>query len=167
MDRGQHDYYKDQLAIDPGYYTEHTLNRGDVVYFKNPSFRDGKINQSEFSISRIIGLPDERVKIKKGQIYINGQMLDTFYGEAHRLGQDIDSMKKLLEGNSLESNIRLNIENNIKSFQSTNIKEVKVPEGNVFIVGDDWLRSGVGQSFELLPIGNIQGKVLGYLAETD
>ena len=40
-----------------------------------------KKNLGEYSISRVIGLPGEKVKIDKGQIFINGKLLDTFTEE--------------------------------------------------------------------------------------
>jgi len=36
-----------------------------------------KINLSENEISRIVALPGEKIRIDKGQIYINGRKLDT------------------------------------------------------------------------------------------
>ncbi|MCR5322086.1 MAG: signal peptidase I [Lachnospiraceae bacterium] len=39
--------------------------RGDMVFFANPE------NESETYVKRIIGLPGEKVEIKKGKVYIN------------------------------------------------------------------------------------------------
>ena len=39
--------------------------RGDVVFFANPD------NESETFVKRIIGLPGDKVEIKKGKVYIN------------------------------------------------------------------------------------------------
>jgi signal peptidase I len=63
MDRGNHDFVG-QVAIDLKYYNVHVISRGDIVYFKNP---ETKKNLGEYSISRVIGLPGEKVKIEKGQ----------------------------------------------------------------------------------------------------
>ena len=47
-----------------------SLNRGDVVVFKDPKGRDIKY------IARIIGLPDESVKLESGKVFINNVELD-------------------------------------------------------------------------------------------
>ncbi|WP_397330379.1 S26 family signal peptidase [Paenibacillus lautus] len=74
------------------------------------------------------GLPGEKVKIEKGQIYINGKLLDTFYGRAHRLGSDIDSLKQSLENIDLKDHIRKNIENIVNYFEELTMKEIEIPE---------------------------------------
>ena len=81
------------------------------------------------------------MKIEKGQIYINGKLLDTFYGRAHRLGHDLDSLRKSLDNIDLEEHIRENIENVVNYFQRLTLKEIEISEDSVYIVGDDWLHS--------------------------
>lgn len=65
MDRGNHDL-EGQVVIDLKYYNEHAISRGDIVYYTNP---ETKKNLGEYSISRVIGLPGEKVKIEKGHLY--------------------------------------------------------------------------------------------------
>ncbi|MGE7828263.1 signal peptidase I [Paenibacillus sp. NPDC093718] len=159
MDRGNHDL-EGQVVIDSKYYNKHAISRGDIVYFTNP---ETKKNLGEYSISRVIGLPGEKVKIEKGQIYINGKLLDAFYGRAHRLGADLDSLKKALERVDLEDYIRKNIENIANYFEELTMKEIEIPEDSIYIVGDDWFRSNDSRFFGPLPTDKIEGKVVGVI----
>jgi len=157
MDRGNHDL-EGQVVIDLKYYNDHSFSRGDIVYFRNP---ETKKNLGDYSISRVIGLPGEKVKIEKGQIYINGKMLDAFYGRAHRLGSDLDSLKEALERDNLESHIRKNIENIVEYFQQLIMEEFEIPEDHVYLVGDDWFRSNDSRLFGPLPTDKIEGRLVG------
>ena len=58
-----------RLVVEKISYRLHPPRRGDVVVLKVP--RRG----SELLIKRVIGLPGETVKIKKGQVYIDGKPL--------------------------------------------------------------------------------------------
>ena len=49
------------------------LQRGDVIYFKYPK------DLTKAYIKRIIGLPNETVEIRNGEILVNGQILAESY----------------------------------------------------------------------------------------
>lgn len=157
MDRGNHDL-EGQVVIDSKYYNDHSISRGDIVYFSNPETTK---NLGEYSISRVIGLPGEKVKIEKGQIYINGKLLDAFYGRAHRLGDDLERLEKALERDDIESHIRKNIENIVEYFQQMSMEEIEIPQDHVYLVGDDWFRSNDSRLFGPLPTDKIEGKLVG------
>lgn len=57
-------------------YQNSKPNRGDVVAFKNP------LHTSQLLVKRIVGLPEEEIKIEGGSIYINGQLLNESYVSA-------------------------------------------------------------------------------------
>jgi signal peptidase I len=87
MDRGRHDLvypHYGSLIIDPKFYIEANIARGDIIYYSTPEFEydlNPKLNPSEKSIARVIALSGETVAIRKGQIYINNKKLNTFYGK--------------------------------------------------------------------------------------
>lgn len=60
----------DYLLVDK---LSNEFNRSDVVVARNPK------EQNQFIIKRIIGLPNEKVEIKNGDIFINGRILNEEY----------------------------------------------------------------------------------------
>jgi signal peptidase I len=77
-----------EVLVDSNYYEKNEVSRGDIVLFKT------KNNQKD--VARIVGLPGESVRIKKGQVYINEKKLDTFYGNDPTSSSN-DSMDKPLK----------------------------------------------------------------------
>lgn len=62
---------QDVVLINKRAYTFHRPERYDIVAFKLKEDADGY-----FNIKRIIGLPGEKVQIKNGRIFIDGQTLN-------------------------------------------------------------------------------------------
>lgn len=165
MDRGDHHYYKEELVIDPTYYETNRVARGDVILFKYPEAYDDymrKINNInnaiEESISRIIALPGETIEIKSSQIYINGKKLDTFYGREHDTGTDLETYKQLLK----DGIYRQNMKAIMKEMENNHLEKLIIPDGYVYMIGDNWWRSIDSNILGPIPIENIKGKVVGY-----
>ncbi|MCP2036454.1 signal peptidase I [Planomicrobium sp. HSC-17F08] len=150
MDRGNHDYTVYPLLIDPEAYEDKSVARGDVVVYEMEAF-DGK----KKTVSRIIGLPGETIEIKEGQIYVNGQQLDTFYGKAHRMGiGSLEEYDAALKEQGAEQNV-----GSMKEIFSQTTATFRLAEDEVFVAGDDWFRG----SQETLLLSEIEGEVLGYV----
>lgn len=66
-------YNKEYLVINEISYRFNQPQRGEIVIFKNPE------NPSVYFIKRMIGLPGEKIEIKKGVVYINDQLLPEPY----------------------------------------------------------------------------------------
>lgn len=160
MDRGNHDYQYIPVVIDLDFYQSNSIFRGDVVLIKSLYYIEGKSpleNPDGFDIARVVGLPGEKIKIEKGQIYINGGRLDTFYGKAHRLGRDLDELKRILENGKLAPHEQQNIKNNIETFEKDREQEeVFIPENQIFLVGERT------DYFGLISSDAIAGKIIGY-----
>ncbi|MFE7064962.1 signal peptidase I [Sutcliffiella sp. NPDC057660] len=149
MDRGNHDFFDKEIVVENRYYEENQIKRGDIVSYKKDE-----------GFTRIIALEGEKVKISNAQIYINGKRLDSFYGRGHRLGMDLNELKnKLKQGDFEEPYIEQNVKNQIEFLESINEEEIMVPKGHVYVIGDDWFRTGI---MGILPKENMTGKVLGY-----
>ncbi|WP_189655316.1 signal peptidase I [Bacillus sp. HNG] len=144
MDRGNHDYFDKTLTIETNNSVA-DISRGDVVFFDNEG--------GEKDISRVVALPGEKIKITNGQIYINGQMLDTFYGKAHRLGLDEKGYFEMMdnEGNDYDKKGMMEV------FE-TSMREVKLSDDEYYLIGDDWFRG----KMLVLKEEKLIGKVVGY-----
>lgn len=129
--------------------------RGDVVVFRFPQ------NTNIDYIKRIIGLPGDKIKIKKGRLYINNE-------QVKRIAVDryiIDEYVKLPEyyqmyqetlPNGLKHNI-LEISDNERLVDNT--EAFIVPEDSFFVMGDNRDRSDDSRiSVGFVPKENLVGK---------
>ncbi|MFS0725425.1 S26 family signal peptidase [Paenibacillus sp. 1P07SE] len=127
-----------EVVVDTEYYNDQEISRGDVVYYATHE-SDERINRKEalpFDIARVIALPYEVVTVKEGQVYIDGEKLDTFYGQEYYNGEYVEGLGTF----SLET-------------------EIEVPEGHYFVAGDVWSRIGFHE--KAIARENIAGKVIG------
>ncbi len=130
-------------------------NRGDVAVFKLP--RDTSIDY----IKRIIGLPGDRIQMKEGQLYINGERVERqpvgpFL--ADESGQRVE-LKEYIE--TLPNGVRHPILKASDGEPLDNTQEYHVPEGYVFAMGDNRdnsLDSRVLNAVGFVPIENLVGK---------
>ncbi|WP_282942087.1 signal peptidase I [Paenibacillus sp. RC67] len=168
MDRGHHELDGVPIVVDPAYYEAAPIQRGDIVYYRNPKLDNPTLHLSEFEISRVVALPGETIHMEKGQIYINGKQLDTFYGKAHRLGMDVEQLQKLSNQSDVSDNVRQSMKMNAEEIllgKDTNRTEKKVPNDQYYIIGDDWFRSADSRHFGTIAKDNILGKVVGITSE--
>lgn len=85
-------------------------------------------------IKRIIGLPGDRIMIANQEVYVNGNLLQENYIAAKTILMDGWFMK---EG-----------------------QEVIVPEGYLFVMGDNRPRSSDSREFGFIPFSDVIGKVI-------
>lgn len=115
--------------------------RGQVVVFNNP------LEGGADFVRRVVGMPGDRIELKKGQILLNGKPT----AEAAALPHCVT---EVLE----ERRVRACWDQD----QPANLKEVQVPEGSVFVLADHRSpipldsRKPVG---ELVSVKNIRGRV--------
>ncbi|WKA56533.1 signal peptidase I [Planococcus shixiaomingii] len=161
MDRGNHDYdtmAHSELVVELNYSE---ANRGDVIYYKTPESAVEKNPQlPEFYIARVVGLPGETVEISNGQVFIDDKKLDTFYSKALAHGLDKEAFFEMAEKNKETMDIN---EESFRDYFSTSMESVKVTEGNVFVLVDQWWRGTDSRDFGELPLERVEGKVIGYV----
>lgn len=140
------------------------LNRGDIVTFESPSAVNISIYEADFDnpvakyeyepqgimnrfvyyvletnktsyIKRVIGLPGDHVKIEEGKVYLNGEELNEPY-----LGENITTGK-------------------LKN-ADTPYLDVIVPEGHLFLMGDNRPNSTDSRCFGCVPYEKIESRVV-------
>lgn len=109
-------------------YKLHDPQRGDVVIFKSPRNKDIDY------IKRIIGVPGDRVGLKGGTYYVNGERLFEPYLAANTY---------ISGGNYLRED-----------------SEIIVPKGRYFVSGDNRGHSSDSREFGPIPKEDFIGKAL-------
>lgn len=97
----------ERLIVNKIIYSIRKPDRGEVVVFHAPAGID--------YIKRVIALPGEKVKVENNKIYVNGEELKEPY-----IQEAIDERAK-----------------NGQQYNSPGLAETTVPEGAVFVMGDN------------------------------
>lgn len=97
-------------------------------------FEDDKTNKKAY-VKRVIGLPKDKIEIRNGFVYINGKILEEPY---------VSKYKSTYGGKFLSE-----------------CKAIQVPEGYVFALGDNRIRSSDSREIGLVPESGIS-KILFY-----
>lgn len=105
--------------------------RGDVVIFKAPPSEPCAAEECEY-IKRVIGIPGDRVMVKDGQVYLNGELLNQGF---------------LPEGITSEPG----------QYSQEGVEQI-VPEGQYLCFGDNRQHSRDGREFGLIKKDLIVGK---------
>ena len=151
----------ERLILNRTYRTKKTVQqRGEVITFESPSLSyvdpsNADLNNptaeyenehngwfSEFVynvleigktsyIKRVIGLPGEHVQIKDGKVYINGEELEENYLSENVVTESTDGA----------------------------FTDLVVPEGTVFVMGDNRGASSDSRRFGCIPYDKIESKV--------
>ncbi|MDR1026212.1 MAG: signal peptidase I [Lactobacillus sp.] len=142
------------MPLIKGRVWEDAPERGDVVVFKFP-----QDNKTDF-IKRVVGLPGDKVKIIKGRLFINDEIVERTRvedftrrderGNAKRYNQYIEILPNGVRHNILELSDDADFDK---------VDEVTVPEESYFMMGDnrdesDDSRASVG----FVPKENLVGK---------
>ncbi len=158
---GKEVYSLKDLVVDPESYKNGNIQRGDVVYLFYPAEVLSKYPEIELQQAlRVVALSGETISMKRGQVFINGDKLDAFYGKD--MNNDVKALKKKLKEPDLFDFEKENFNNLIRTVESENLEEQVVPEGMLFLLGDNRMRALDSYFFGPIAEENIIGKVIGY-----
>ena len=122
----------DYLIIDELSYRLRDPQRGEVIVFQYP------LNPSYRYIKRIIGLPNETIEIKEGEVYVSRAN-----GEANKIDESLYLSAKTIE-----------------EWKNTNYAPLTLKENEYFVMGDNRNNSSDSRVWGVLPAKNITGRVL-------
>ncbi|QST00757.1 signal peptidase I [Pontibacillus sp. ALD_SL1] len=120
------------LMVNKVVYDLQDVNHTDVIVFH--------ANEKEDYVKRVIGLPGDTIRYEDDTLYLNGEKIDEPYLDPYR----VNDGKPLTESFTLEE-----IEEGAK----------EVPEGHIFVMGDNRRESLDSRYFGFVPIDTIVGKV--------
>ena len=129
--------------------------RGDIVVFKFP-----KNTNTDF-IKRVIGLPGDRVQVKEGRLYINGEMVERDEKERYIIDEYVSvpefyhQYEETLPNGKIHRIIEMSDEERVVD----DTEEFVVPEDSFFMMGDNRDRSDDSRlTVGFVPKENLVGK---------
>lgn len=123
--------------------------RGEIIVFESP--RNAGVNY----IKRVVGLPGDRILIRDRKLFINNEEVLTVKAspeDERSIGSDIPLFKETL---GVHEHWILLDKNN---FVSENFGPYEVPEGRVFVMGDNRDFSDDSRFLGSIPIEKIRGR---------
>lgn len=122
-----------KLVVNKIGYQIGDLHRFDVIVFHK--------NKEEDFVKRIIGLPGDTIEYRDDHLYINGNLVEEPF---------LDKYRKKYAGSRLTGDFTLNE-------PPTNAE--KVPDGKIFVMGDNRRGSWDSRHFGFVDINQVVGKV--------
>jgi signal peptidase I len=130
-----------------------TPQRGDIIVFRWPP------NTSYDFIKRVIGLPGDKIKYVKKELYINGEKIPQAdlknQPTINELGEQWDALRK--SENLLGVNHDIFIDPKKPAYDYS---EFVVPKGMYFVMGDNRDNSADSRYWGFVPEQNIVGKAV-------
>lgn len=124
---------QDRVLVNKLSYKLHDVHRGDVVVFD----RLTGVAQHDDLIKRVIALPNETIEVRSCEVFVDGQRLNEPYLD-------------VAQSSAAEPTSRCG--------SHTDLAPLQVPDGMVFVMGDNRVQSFDSRDFGPIEIGKIRGR---------
>jgi len=128
------------------------LQRGQVIVFNYP--RD----QTKSYVQRVVGLPGDNIEMRRGSLILNGRIIDRrpVRDSCATLEMECTVWEETIDGNTYKTAI-VNKEDLVDP-TSREFGPVTVPDGQLFVLGDNRDNSADSRYWGYLPIELVQAK---------
>ncbi|WP_276352525.1 signal peptidase I [Cohnella caldifontis] len=130
---------RERIIVNKIVYDIRKPKRGEVIVFHVP-------DEGRDFIKRVIGVPGDTVKVDGDKVYINGQQIEepylkAAYDAAHAAGNDYNSAGQWWD-----------------DFPNSQNPDGKVPEGALFVMGDNRSNSEDSRTIGFIPLSRVVGR---------
>jgi len=129
----------DRVLVNKLSYKFHDVNRGDVIVFERPP--NEPANEVKDLIKRVVGLPGDAISIVDGAVRVDGRLLNEPY---------VDGLQTVYDGSCTSPTVNLAGLDTKAGFV--------VPDGTLFVMGDNRVNSHDGRCFGPIDDGLVVGR---------
>jgi signal peptidase I len=138
-----------------GRFPNRIPSRGDVITYRNPK-------SGNDDVSRVIGLPGDRIQMVKGKVMLNGAELPQTVRPA-----DVADRQQhpgaTIKRETMSASVAYDTLDLAENGSYDDTREVNVPAGAIFVIGDNRDNSVDSRVFGPVSVDNVIGKVLASL----
>lgn len=149
-------YSKYSFPFSPGFLKgrlmAHKPKRGDIIVFKKPP------QNHEDYIKRVIGLPNDRIQMKEGRLWLNGKPVASRLLGEEALTENGKTRVVLRVRETLPNGKSYITWDSPKLTRYDNTPEYRVPKGTYFMMGDNRDNSWDSRGWGPVPEANLIGR---------